>query len=91
MHLHDLASGKHLYTFPLDVGTIVGFSGKKKYSEIFYSFMSFLQPTIIFHCNIPARVDPNSKLETSIFREIKVPDFDPSLFETKQVRIFQRD
>uniref|UniRef100_A0A8D8QBX9 Prolyl endopeptidase n=2 Tax=Cacopsylla melanoneura TaxID=428564 RepID=A0A8D8QBX9_9HEMI len=85
MHLHDLNSGRHLHTFPLDVGTIVGFSGKKKYNDIFYSFMSFLQPTIIFHCSIPETVEPNTKLDTKIFREIKVPDFDPSLFETKQV------
>lgn len=86
MHLHDLKTGQRLYTFPLDVGTIVGFSGKKKYNEIFYSFMSFLQPTIIFHCSIPEIVVPNTKLETKVFREIKVKDFDPSLFETKQVR-----
>ncbi|KOB77090.1 Prolyl endopeptidase [Operophtera brumata] len=36
-------------TFDLDVGSIVGFSGKKTQSEIFYHFTSFLSPGVIFH------------------------------------------
>lgn len=44
LQLHDLATGAHLKTFPLDVGSIVGYSGQKKDSEIFYQFTSFLSP-----------------------------------------------
>lgn len=44
LQLHDLATGAHLKTFPLEVGSIVGYSGQKKDSEIFYQFTSFLSP-----------------------------------------------
>lgn len=44
LQLHDLATGRHLKTFPLEVGSIVGYSGQKKDSEIFYQFTSFLSP-----------------------------------------------
>lgn len=44
LKMYQLASGEELKTFPLDVGSIVGFTGRKKDSEIFYYFTSFLSP-----------------------------------------------
>lgn len=44
LKMHQLASGEELKTFPLEVGSIVGFTGRKKDSEIFYYFTSFLSP-----------------------------------------------
>lgn len=44
LQLHDLATGALLKTFPLEVGSIVGYSGQKKDTEIFYQFTSFLSP-----------------------------------------------
>lgn len=44
LQVHDLETGKLLRKFPLEIGQIVAFSGDKKYSEIFYQFMSFLTP-----------------------------------------------
>lgn len=44
LQLHDLATGALLKTFPLQVGSIVGYSGQKKDTEIFYQFTSFLSP-----------------------------------------------
>lgn len=44
LKMYQLESGKELKTFPLDVGSIVGFTGRKKDSEIFYYFTSFLSP-----------------------------------------------
>lgn len=48
MSLHDLESGKKLYDFPLDLGTIAGISGKRQHTECFYSFCSFLTPNTIY-------------------------------------------
>lgn len=44
LQVHDLDTGKLLRKFQLEIGQIVSFSGDKKYSEVFYQFMSFLTP-----------------------------------------------
>lgn len=44
LKMYRLSSGEELRTFPLDVGSVVGFTGRKRDSEIFYYFTSFLSP-----------------------------------------------
>lgn len=44
LKMYRLSSGEELRTFPLDVGSVVGFTGRKSDSEIFYYFTSFLSP-----------------------------------------------
>ncbi|XP_064596938.1 prolyl endopeptidase-like [Liolophura sinensis] len=78
--LCDLATGQEKGCLPLDVGTVVGYSGGKKDTEIFYQFMSFLTPGIIYHCDMTS-----DTAQPKIFRQICVKDFDLSQFETNQV------
>ncbi|XP_012274622.1 prolyl endopeptidase isoform X2 [Orussus abietinus] len=78
LQLHSLRTGELLRTFPLDVGTVVGISGDKKYSEIFYQFTSFLTPGIIYTTDLQKNESPK------VLREIKVKNFDPTLYETSQ-------
>ncbi|XP_051880042.1 prolyl endopeptidase-like isoform X2 [Pristis pectinata] len=80
LQLHDLATGTHLKTFPLDLGSIVGYSGQKKDTEIFYQFTSFLTPGIIYHCDLT-----KDNLEPRIFREVTVKGFNPSDYQTVQI------
>ncbi|XP_002733861.1 prolyl endopeptidase-like [Saccoglossus kowalevskii] len=86
LYLHELNTGNRLTTFPLDVGTITGYSGKKKDHEIFYQFTSFLTPGIIYRCDLSA-----DKLEPSVFRQIDVKGFDQSQFQTVQVFFSSKD
>lgn len=80
LYLHDLTDGSRTGEFPLDIGSVVGFSGKKKHTEIFYHFMSFLTPGEIYRCDISGE-----SLNPQKFREIEVKGFDSSKLEQKQV------
>ncbi|XP_062520515.1 prolyl endopeptidase-like [Corticium candelabrum] len=80
LQLHDMSTSKHLITFPLEVGTVCGFSGKRKHSEMFYHFVSFLTPGIIYHCNFT-----DNDIKTTVFRQITVKGFDQSQFQVVQV------
>lgn len=86
LYVHDLSSGNKLSQLPLEVGTIVGYSGKKKDSEIFYLFMSFLTPGIVYSCDMST-----DSFQPKVFREIKVKDFDFDKFTTKQVFFPSKD
>ncbi|XP_045492001.1 prolyl endopeptidase [Colias croceus] len=86
LQLHSMANGELIQEFGLDVGSIVSFSGKKEQSEIFYHFMSFLTPGIIYH------VDFKKKPYTpTVFREVTVKGFDPTQYEAKQIFYSSKD
>ena len=57
--------------------------GKRKQNEIFFYFTSFLTPGIIYYYNFVN--------EPKVFREIKVQDFDQSLYVTKQIFYESKD
>ncbi|MFZ1139177.1 MAG: prolyl oligopeptidase family serine peptidase [Candidatus Sulfotelmatobacter sp.] len=65
------------------IGTAVGFSGKRKDKETFYTFTSFISPATVY------RYDPAAG-KSAVFRQPKV-DFDPSRYETKQVFYHSKD
>ncbi|BFZ11325.1 hypothetical protein BsWGS_14364 [Bradybaena similaris] len=86
LYVHDLASGARQFQFQLDVGTITGFSGKKKGTEMFYLFSSFLTPGIIYHCDMST-----TDYKPTVFREISVKNFDASQFVIEQVFYKSKD
>ncbi len=81
--IHD-RQGKLVRSVELPgLGTVGGFSGKRTESETFYAFTGFTAPTTIY------RYDMRTGVST-IFRQPKV-DFDPALFETKQIFYTSKD
>jgi len=87
LHIHNLADGSFIKELPLPLGTIVGFAGDKRYPEVFYQFTSFLSPGIIYGCDLST----NPLSDPKVFREITIPDFDPSMFEQSQVFYQSKD
>ena len=77
LEVRDLATGAHLYDFPLDIGSIVGLSGKKEHSELFFKFDSMITPGVIYH------VDMTEKTPSPKVRKIEignVPETNVKLF-----------
>uniref|UniRef100_A0A1L8DTF2 Prolyl endopeptidase n=1 Tax=Nyssomyia neivai TaxID=330878 RepID=A0A1L8DTF2_9DIPT len=66
LQVHSLQTGELIRQFPLEIGTIVGCSGRKCSSEIFYQFVSFLTPGVIYHYDFAHEREP------VVFRECKV-------------------
>ncbi|XP_057365002.1 prolyl endopeptidase-like [Daphnia carinata] len=81
LQLRDLKNGQLLKTYTLEMGTVREFSGKSTSSEFFFQFGSFLTPGVIYRCDIGETVEA----EPTVFRQIELDGFDPSLFETQQV------
>jgi prolyl oligopeptidase len=83
VRVYDL-DGKFVRNVDLPgIGTADGFGGKRKDKETFYVFTSFVSPARVY------RYDPEAG-KSAIFRQPKV-DFDPSLYETKQVFYNSKD
>ncbi|XP_055512409.1 prolyl endopeptidase-like [Leucoraja erinacea] len=86
LQLYNLATGAFLKDLPLDVGSISGYSGRKKNKEIFYKFNSYLTPGIIYHCDLTQEI-----LEPKVFREVEIKGFDFSDYQTVQVFFPSKD
>ncbi|RUS91599.1 hypothetical protein EGW08_000572 [Elysia chlorotica] len=86
MFVYDLTTGKQLYKFSLDVGSITSITGEKKQTELFYRFTSFLTPGIIFHCDVSS-----ADYKPKVFKEIKVNNFEADKFEIRQVFYKSKD
>lgn len=61
MSLYDMETGRKVYDFPVELGTIDGISGKRNHTECFYSFCSFLTPNTIYRVKFR-----NSGVEVSV-------------------------
>jgi prolyl oligopeptidase len=76
--------GRHLGNLPLPtLGSVRGMSGRPQDDELFYTFTSFLYPPTVFRYDFATS-------ETAVFKAPAV-DFDPALYETRQVFFASRD
>ena len=65
--LHQMEDGSFVMNFPLEMGSITGYSGRRKDTEIFYRFISFLSPGIIYRCDM---AQTELKPEVSLWRHV---------------------
>uniref|UniRef100_A0A8C8HC00 Prolyl endopeptidase n=1 Tax=Oncorhynchus tshawytscha TaxID=74940 RepID=A0A8C8HC00_ONCTS len=80
LQLYELSTGGLVRDLPLDVGTVVGLSCKKKHSDFFYKFTSFTTPGVIYHCDL-SQASP----EPTVFRQVEVKGIQQEDYETNQV------
>ena len=77
-YVHDLAGKLENEIVLPGPGTAAGFDGPNDAKEIFYTFNSLNVPTTIYRYDIASRA-------SSVFRAPRVPGYDATAFETKQV------
>jgi prolyl oligopeptidase len=78
-------SGKPLRELELPgLGSVDGFTGKRKDRETFYSFTGFTTPGTIYRHDLETG-------KSAVFRQPKIAGFDPSQFETRQVFYTSKD
>ena len=65
-------------------GVAAGFGGERDDTFVFYTFNSLNVPPTIYRYDIKTR-------KSTVFREPKVPSYDPNAFETKQVFYNSKD
>ena len=65
------------------LGSVTGFTGKRKDKETFYTYTSFTTPGTVYHYDLASG-------RGSVFKSPKV-DFDPSAYETKQIFYKSKD
>lgn len=87
INIHSLKDGSLLKKVPVPLGTVSGISGTKKHHELFYTFISFTSPGTIFRCDLSQSPIPDPE----VFRQITLPDYDPSLFVEEQVFYTSKD
>lgn len=63
IELRKLSDGSFIRELKFPIGTITSFTGKRKYSEIFYYLTSFLTPGIIYHYDFNVHDEPYVRIQ----------------------------
>lgn len=80
LEVRSLSNGTFIQRIDFPTGSVGSLWGKKSHYELFFDVDSFLSPGIIYRVDLS-----NSPYKSEIFKEVKVPGFDPSKFVTKQI------
>jgi prolyl oligopeptidase len=92
-YLKDVATKAYVYSLDGKLeneialpgpGTAGGFGGQRDDTFVFYGFNSLNVPPAIYRYDIATR-------KSSVFRQAKVPGYNPAAFETKQVFYTSKD
>ena len=83
LSIYSLKTGKKIEDVPLDIGSIDSMDGKKKSNDIYFRFVSFLNPGIIYQTVYDGNQGSGS-FKTSVVRETKLDGFNRADFVVKQ-------
>ncbi|MDR0521737.1 MAG: prolyl oligopeptidase family serine peptidase [Planctomycetaceae bacterium] len=82
--IHDTA-GKVLAGIPLPTLGVAGFSGNQGDNEIFYSFTSFLYPTVIYRSEIPYDLAASGQFKSGETMFPAAVNFQTENYETERI------
>lgn len=80
LEVRSLPDGSFIQQIDIPTGSIGSSWGKKTHNELFFRVVSYLTPGIIYRVDLS-----HAPYKPEVIREIKVPGFDVSKFDTKQV------
>ncbi|KAF5294772.1 hypothetical protein FQA39_LY00256 [Lamprigera yunnana] len=86
LSMYKMENGEHVMNFPLEVGSIIGWSGKRYHTRMFFGFTSFLTPNIIYSVDFT-----KPQISAEILHETKVGDFDSSNYKSEQIFYNSKD
>ena len=89
LQLHSLATGAVRGVIPTPIGSVRGCSAVRAHSELFITFVSFLDPGVVFRLDLAAFSDADAALDLpipapTVVRRSVVAGFDPDAYETRQ-------
>ena len=89
LQLHSLADGSLVRRVPLPIGTVRGCSLRREHSDVFVSFVSFLDPGAVYRFDTahPEKED----LGLAVVRRSLVAGLDPEEYVTQQVFVPSKD
>lgn len=92
LYLYD-RTGKLLQPikFPIDIGSVSGISGRKKRTEVFFSFESFFVPTVVYRTDLAELKTDQDALKITELKRSQLKDCDVSDLDVKQVFYSSKD
>uniref|UniRef100_A0AC34QS36 Prolyl endopeptidase n=1 Tax=Panagrolaimus sp. JU765 TaxID=591449 RepID=A0AC34QS36_9BILA len=89
LYVNDKQTGKMLKQIPLEIGSLSGISCEKDRTEVFFSFESYLIPTVIYRFDFAESKVEDLKIEE--VRRVQIKGFDPSKFMIEQAFATSKD
>jgi len=89
LEIYDF-SGKLIRNLNLPLGSLAGFSGEKKFDEIFFGHTSFLSPSTLYMAKFNS-LDDMVGSDVTVFRRTELEGFNPDLFEMNQIFYSSKD
>jgi len=86
MQLRKLEDGEVIHNFELEIGSITGFSGDIRHTELMYKYSSQIAPGTIFHVDL-STPSPTQR----VLIQTEVNNFDPADFKVEQVFFPSKD
>uniref|UniRef100_A0A7E4V9V2 Prolyl endopeptidase n=1 Tax=Panagrellus redivivus TaxID=6233 RepID=A0A7E4V9V2_PANRE len=84
VYINDYKTGKVLCQIPLELGTFGALAARKDRTEVFFTYDSFLSPTVVYRFDFNNVDLANAQLNIEEVRRVKIKGFDPHKYTAVQ-------